>query len=80
MASILYRYAQYKGYDVSKTTDLAAFTDKASVSDWALTSMQWANAEKLINGRTAATLVPQGNATRAEVAQILMTFAQNIVK
>ena len=80
MASILYRYAQYKGYDVSKTTDLAAFTDKASVSDWALTSMQWANAEKLINGRTAATLVPQGNATRAEVAQILMTFSETVAK
>ena len=42
--------------------------------------MQWANAEKLINGRTATTLVPQGSATRAEVAQILMTFAQNVVK
>ena len=80
MAAILHRYAQHKSYDVSKTADLAAFTDRASVSDWALPSMRWANAEKLINGRTAATLVPQGSATRAEVAQILMVFAQNVAK
>lgn len=80
MASILYRYAQFKGVDISATNDLSAFTDKDSVSDWALTAMQWANASKLINGRTSTTLAPQGNATRAEVAQILMTYAQNAGK
>lgn len=80
MASILNRYAKFKGYDVTATTDLAAFTDANTVSGWALESVKWANAEKLINGRTSTTLVPKGNATRAEVAQILMTFAQNAAK
>lgn len=80
MASILYRYAKFKGMDVSSMNDLSAFTDKDSVSNWAQAAMQWANTNKLINGRTSTTLVPQGNATRAEVAQILMTYAQNAGK
>lgn len=80
MASILHRYAAFKGYDITTTSDLAAFTDANTVSDWALDSVKWANTEKLINGRTATTLVPKGNATRAEVAQILMTFSQNVAK
>lgn len=69
-----------RSYDVTATTDLAAFTDANTVSGWALESVKWANAEKLINGKTSTTLVPKGNATRAEVAQILMTFAQNAAK
>ena len=80
MASILYRYAKFKGMDVSSMNDLSAFTDKDSISNWAQAAMQWANTNKLINGRTSTTLVPQGNATRAEVAQILMTYAQNAGK
>lgn len=80
LACILHRYARYKGYDVTEANDLSAFTDAGSISGWALESVQWANAEKLINGRTSTTLVPSGNATRAEAAQILMTFAQNVAK
>ncbi|MGN1009051.1 MAG: S-layer homology domain-containing protein, partial [Butyricicoccus sp.] len=80
MASILNRYAAFKGYDVTATTELTAFTDMDTVSDWASEAVKWANAEKLINGRTATTLVPKGSATRAEVAQILMTFAQNVAQ
>lgn len=80
MAAILYRYAQYKGYDTKATADLAAYTDVQSVSDWALAAMQWANASGLINGRTETTLVPGGTATRAEVASILMRFCENIAK
>lgn len=80
LACILHRYARYKGYDVTEANDLSAFTDVGSISGWALESVQWANAEKLINGRTSTTLVPSGNATRAEATQILMTFAQNVAK
>ena len=74
------RYAKFKGYDISKANDLAVFTDADTISVWALDAVKWANAEKLINGRTATTLVPKGTATRAEVAQILMMFQQNVVK
>lgn len=50
------------------------YTDAASVSSWALDAVRWANAEGLIIVRTDTTLVPRGNATRAEVATILMRF------
>ncbi|MGI6181967.1 MAG: S-layer homology domain-containing protein [Agathobaculum sp.] len=80
MAAILYRYAQYKGYDVSKTAKLDEYKDGVEVSAYATNAMQWANAEGLITGKTSVTLVPKGSATRAEVATILMRFCENIVK
>ena len=80
IAAILYRYAKYKKYDVSKDTMLSAFEDSDKISNWAYAPMQWANAEKLINGRSASMLAPQGKATRAEVAQMLMNFCNNIAK
>ena len=80
LAAMLYRYAKLKGYDVSAAADISAYTDASSVSSWATDAMRWAVGAGLINGRTATTLAPQGNATRAEVAAILMRFAQKIVK
>ena len=76
-AAILQRYAKYKGLDVSKTADLSAYTDAESISAWAREAMRWANAEGLITGRTATTLAPQGSATRAEAAAILMRFLEH---
>lgn len=80
MAAILYRYAQYKGYDVTAAADLKDFTDASSVSTWAKDPMKWTNAEGLITGTTSTTLSPTGSATRAQVATILMRFCENIVK
>lgn len=80
MAAILYRYAQFKGYDVTASNDLSSYTDASQISEYATTAMQWANAEGLITGRTSTTLAPQGTATRAEVATILMRFCENIAK
>lgn len=76
MAVILHNYAKYKKYNVEKTTSLSVFTDASALSSWAAESMKWANAEGLIQGRTATTLVPGGNATRAEVAAILKRFVE----
>ncbi|MGN1008724.1 MAG: S-layer homology domain-containing protein, partial [Butyricicoccus sp.] len=76
MAAILYRYATLKGYDVSKSTALSAFDDASAVSAYAQPALAWAVAEGLISGRTATTLAPQGTATRAEVASVLMRFQQ----
>ena len=78
MAAILYRYAQYKGYDVSTSGSLGAYTDAAQVSGYAAAAMQWANGEGLITGVTGTTLDPQGSATRAQVATILMRFCEGI--
>ena len=80
MAAILYRYAQYKGYDVTASNDLSSYTDASQISAYATTAMQWANAEGLITGNTSTTINPKGNATRAEVATILMRFCENIAK
>ena len=80
LAAMLYRYAKMKGYDVSAAADISGYADASSVSSWATDAMRWAVGAGLINGRTATTLAPQGNATRAEVAAILMRFAQKIVK
>lgn len=78
MAAILYRYAQFKGYDVSDTGDLSRYAHAGQVSNWARIAMGWANAQGLITGNTATTLNPLGSVTRAEVATILMRFAENI--
>ena len=80
MAAILYRYAQYKGIDVSAQADLSVYSDAGSVSDWANTSLSWANAEGLVSGMSDTELAPTGTATRAQVAAILMRYCENIAK
>lgn len=80
MAAILYRYAQFKGYDVSVKADLSVYTDAAQVSTYATDAMAWANGAQLITGTSQTTLTPAGNATRAQVATILMRFCENIAK
>jgi len=80
MAVILMSYAKLKGYDVSAAADLKMFTDSKSISAWAKAAMQWANAGSLISGIGASTLAPQGAATRAQVAAILMRFVENIAQ
>ena len=54
--------------------------DIGKLKNWAVEAMQWANAEGLINGKSNSMLDPQGKATRAETAAILMRFMQNIAK
>ena len=80
MAAILYRYAQYKGYDVTKQADLSGYSDNGQVSAYAKDALAWANAAKLINGVTNTTLAPQGNATRAQVSAILHRFCDGVAK
>ena len=74
MASILYRYAEYKGLDVSARTDLSHYSDQPSA--WAEDVMQWAVAEGLLAGVTDDQLQPQGQATRAQVAAIFERFLE----
>ena len=79
MAAILYRYAQYKKYNTAASSSLTGFNDYATVSSYAVTSLQWSVAEKLVNG-SAGKLMPTGNATRAQVAAILHRFVENVAK
>ena len=80
IATILYRYAEYKKYDTKEQADLSGYADAGKISGYAEAAMKWANAEGLITGRTATTLVPAGNATRAEIATILMRFCEDVAK
>ena len=79
LATILYRYAKQKGYDVSKSAALTAFSDADKVSGYASEAMQWAVAEGLLQGSNGK-LNPQGSATRAQVATILMRFMEKFAK
>lgn len=81
-AEILYNYAHSKGYDVSARADLTVFPDAGSVSGWAEEALSWANAAGLINGtvRDGQTILdPQGSASRAQVAMILMNYVEHVV-
>ncbi len=80
MATILYRYASYKGYDMTKLDNLTDYTDADTVSDWADTAVKWAVAEDVINGTSTTTLSPSGDSTRAQAATIFMRFCENITK
>ena len=79
-ATILYRYAQYKGYDVSASDDLSAFPDADQTGSWAVDAVKWAVGSGLLNGKDGGLLDPLGVASRAEVATILMRFMENIAE
>ncbi len=81
--TILWRYAKYKGVDVSGAdADLDTFGDSADVSDWAVAAMQWACDVDVIRGVAAdssVSLAPQSDATRAESATILQRYCENVI-
>ena len=79
-AVMLYKYARFKGYDLTATGDLTQFPDAGSISSWAETALSWANGNGLINGNEDDTLAPGGTATRAQAASILANFDQNVAK
>ncbi|MBP3311143.1 MAG: S-layer homology domain-containing protein [Butyricicoccus sp.] len=78
LAAILYRYAAFKGYNVTTSGSLDRFTDASAVSDYSVASVQWAVAGELISGMGDGTLAPQGNATRAQAAAILMRLCESL--
>ena len=79
MAAILYRYARYKGLDVSVTGDLGRFPDASSVSLYASDAMSWAVGSGLIAGLDGA-LQPGGAAGRAQVAVILQRLCAGLLQ
>lgn len=78
LASMLNRYAAWKGEDVSARGDLSAFTDVDSES-WSAEVLAWAKAEGLLGGISATTLEPTGNATRAQIATVIMRFCEQFL-
>ncbi len=80
MATMLYRYASKAGCDVSHAADLTLYTDSSKVSNWSKAAMEWAVGAEIMTGRTATTLVPDGTASRAEVAVMMQRFLTNLAK
>ncbi len=74
LAAILYRYAAYQGYDVSQRADLSGFGDASSISPYAQEALSWAHAQGLVLGFEDGSLRPQGTASRAQIAAVLMRF------
>lgn len=79
LAAILYRYAQYKGYDVMETADLAAYADASSIHEYAVEAMGWAVALGAPTPLSESTLSPRENATRAQVAEAFMNFCEKYI-
>lgn len=80
MAAIVYRYAQFKGYDVSvgEDTNILSYADAMSISEYAIPAMQWACGSGIINGKDNGILDPQGNTTRAEAATVFERMTENL--
>jgi len=74
LAAILYRYAACQGYDVSQRADLSGFGDASSISGYAQEALSWAHAQGLVLGFEDGSLRPQGTASRAQIAAVLMRF------
>ena len=76
LATILWRYAQYKGMDVSsgENTNILSYNDALAVGEYAIPAMQWACAEGIITGKPGGILDAKGGATRAESAAMLHRF------
>ena len=76
LAAIFYRYADYKGYDLTVKGNLDKFKDADKITDYAKTAMQWAVGSGLVKGKSGNLLDPQGMATRAEIAAMLHRFIE----
>ena len=79
LVTVLYRYVESKGYDVSASADLSGYPDAGQVQDYAQPAMAWAVAEGIVEG-VDGTLNPTGDATRAQIATILMRFCEGVAK
>ncbi len=80
LAAILYRYAQYKKYSTTKSASLTKFKDAKDIEDWTQKAMQWAVGESFLSGRTADTLAPKGDVSRAETAAVIVRFTERYGK
>jgi len=79
-AAILYRYAQYKKFNIIQTgKGIGAFDDRADISEYAEEAMAWCVNAGLINGVTDKRIEPKGNATRAQVAAMMQRLCENII-
>lgn len=77
LAQVLFNYAAWKDYSTDGSVEMAVFSDRDQVSDWADRAMRWAVYNKIINGMGDGTLRPDGYATRAQMAMVLSSFKES---
>jgi hypothetical protein len=74
LATMLYRYARYKGSSTDKSDDLTGFGDSASVSGYATDAMKWVVGEGIVTGRDGNQLAPKAEMIRAEFATMISRY------
>ncbi len=79
LATVLLRYARFKGFDTTHTADLSVYYDSDKIKEYAVEAFKWANAEDIITGISSNELDPEGKAERAQIAAILHRFYNRFV-
>ena len=78
---MLYRYAQHEGYDTTQGgMAIREYADYDQISDFAREALDWAVSAGIINGTSATTMAPTGEASRAQIAVIMMRFCQKYIE
>ena len=77
MAAIIYRYAAFKGYDIT-TSSNTSYTDNDNISDYAKDAVIWAAEKSVMTGNTDGSFAPKANTTRAQVASVFMRMVENL--
>lgn len=80
VAQFLMNYASVRGFDTSARADISAYSDGGTTSGWASASVSWAVAKGLMSGYSDGRLAPKENCSRAQIAQMIMSFQQNVGK
>ena len=80
MAMFFYTYSEKNGIDVTGRTDISGYADYSRVHEYALDAMSWAVNAGIISGTSDTTLSPRDSATRAQVAVIIKSFAEGVLK
>lgn len=77
MAAIIYRYAAFKGYDIT-TSSNTSYTDNDNISDYAKDAVIWAAEKYVMTGNTDGSFAPKANTTRAQAASVFMRMVENL--
>lgn len=77
MAAIIYRYAAFKGYDIT-TSSSTSYTDNDNISDYAKNAVIWAAEKSVMTGNTDGSFAPKANTTRAQAASVFMRMVENL--
>ena len=72
MAQFIYKYAEFKGLDITEKDNIDTFTDKDDIGSWAVNAVEWAVGAGIINGMGNGIIAPDAISTRAQLASILM--------